>query len=83
MEVRSLGIRVNSLCPGFTDTPMLQKGLAENPKLAKAIENSMPLKRVAFPEEVGEIAHFLAGPGASFVNGHVMVADAGVSLSAR
>ena len=83
MEVGKQGIRVNSLCPGFTDTPMLQKGLQRNPGLAEAIAKSMPLKRVATPEEIAEVAYFLASPAASFVNGHVMVADSGVSLSAR
>ncbi|KAI0018188.1 short-chain dehydrogenase/reductase SDR [Xylariomycetidae sp. FL0641] len=78
-NVRS-GLRINEVCPGFTNTPMLRRGLEKHPGLAQMIDRSMPLGRVAAPEEMANVIHFLASPGASFVNGQTIQVDAGVSI---
>ncbi|KAI1073800.1 oxidoreductase [Whalleya microplaca] len=69
LENRSSGLRINEVCPGFTDTPMLRRGIEKQPKVGEIINKSMPLGRVAMPEEIANVIHFLASPGASFVNG--------------
>ncbi|KAH9908583.1 oxidoreductase [Xylariomycetidae sp. FL2044] len=81
LENMRLGLRVNEVCPGFTDTPMLRRGIEKQPEIGAILNKSMPLGRVASVEEVANVIHFLASPGASFVNGQSLVVDSGVSGS--
>ncbi|KAL4735694.1 hypothetical protein BDV11DRAFT_208247 [Aspergillus similis] len=75
-------IRVNTLCPSWTDTAMMRASLERYPQLGKTIEALSPLKRAAQPEEVADLAVFLCSPEASYVNGASLVVDAGVTLPA-
>jgi len=74
------GIRVNCLCPGDTDTPMLrsearQLGEPLERFLAESAQN--PLRRVATPDDVAQAALYLASPASSFVTGTALVVDGG------
>jgi NAD(P)-dependent dehydrogenase (short-subunit alcohol dehydrogenase family) len=74
------GIRVNCVCPGDTDTPMLKQealelGLREDALLEGAV--SRPLGRAGKPSEIAETIAFLVGPASSFVTGTAMVVDGG------
>jgi NAD(P)-dependent dehydrogenase (short-subunit alcohol dehydrogenase family) len=75
-------IRVNSICPAWTNTPMMQAGIERFPPPAKVIENKVPLGRAALPEEVADVAVFLCSPAASYVNGASLIVDAGLTLPA-
>ncbi|KAL3451072.1 hypothetical protein BJX65DRAFT_293688 [Aspergillus insuetus] len=75
-------IRVNSICPAWTDTPMMQASIERFPSLAKVIEDKAPLGRAALPEEVADVAVFLCSPAASYVNGASLIVDAGLTLPA-
>jgi NAD(P)-dependent dehydrogenase (short-subunit alcohol dehydrogenase family) len=73
-------IRVNCLCPGDTDTPMLreearQLGESEEEFLAEAADR--PLRRIGTPEDIAQAALYLASDAASFVTGTVLVVDGG------
>jgi NAD(P)-dependent dehydrogenase (short-subunit alcohol dehydrogenase family) len=73
-------IRVNCICPGDTDTPMLrdealQLGEPSNRYLAQAAER--PLQRVGRPEEIAQAALYLASDASSFVTGTSLVVDGG------
>ncbi|HLK32569.1 MAG TPA: SDR family NAD(P)-dependent oxidoreductase [Terriglobales bacterium] len=73
-------IRVNCICPGDTDTPMLrgeagQLGTAADKFLREAAQR--PLRRVGKPEEIAEAALYLASDAASFVTGAALVVDGG------
>ncbi|KAJ2990106.1 hypothetical protein NUW58_g3123 [Xylaria curta] len=81
LENRASGLRINEVCPGFTNTPMLQRGIQKQPEIGKVLNKSMPLGRVATPEEIANVVHFLASPGASFVNGQSIMVDSGVSVN--
>jgi NAD(P)-dependent dehydrogenase (short-subunit alcohol dehydrogenase family) len=82
-EYGKYGIRVNCVCPGSVRTPLLEKeffGKVENPEQAeKELLKGNPLKKFAQPVEIAETVLFLASDKASFVTGHALVADAGIS----
>ncbi|MEL6183833.1 MAG: glucose 1-dehydrogenase [Myxococcota bacterium] len=79
---RKYPIRVNSVHPGFIDTPMAQAMIDLSPDPARMKQNLMrssPLKRLGKPEEVAELVCFLASDGAGYVNGAEMVVDGGLT----
>jgi len=75
-------IRVNCVCPGPVETPLLGKiiNAAKNPKEERAhIIKSIPLKRIARPEEIANVILFLASEESSFMTGAVVAVDGGWS----
>lgn len=72
------GIRVNAVCPGFVETPMLQIAL-DVPGLREEMEAEAPLGRLAEPTEIGHAVAFLMSPKAGFVTGAHLVVDGGAT----
>ena len=70
------GIRVNAIAPGSIMTDVLRK-VADNPEEMNKVLSRVPLGRVGEPEEVGEIAAFLASDSASYIVGETIYADGG------
>lgn len=73
-------IRVNCICPGDTDTPMLRdeaSQLGADPERFFADAAARPLRRIARPEEIAEAVLYLAGDASSFVTGTALVVDGG------
>ncbi|MDZ4286122.1 MAG: SDR family oxidoreductase [Candidatus Sungbacteria bacterium] len=85
MDYAQRGIRVNAICPGAIDTPLIARTLeaqsggmsAENAKATLA--RAHPLGRIGLPEEVAQAALFLASDAASFITGAVLPVDGGIS----
>lgn len=73
------GIRVNGLAPGLVPTK-LTTVTTLNKERAEASLRSIPLRRVGTPEEMAGAAMFLASPLASYVQGHTLIVDGGLSL---
>jgi meso-butanediol dehydrogenase / (S,S)-butanediol dehydrogenase / diacetyl reductase len=74
------GIRVNAVCPGIVDTPMLESFFEQLPDPERAREEfatAQPLGRLARPEECAAAALFLASEGASFITGVALPVDGG------
>ncbi len=75
-------VRVNAICPGSVDTPMLRAAaakFADDPDEAiKAWGAMHPMNRVCTPQEVGDAVVFLAGPQSSFVTGTALLVDGGL-----
>lgn len=71
-------IRVNCICPGPVETPMISDLLGTHDFHA-AMTGSVPLGRVARPEEVAGVAVFLATPAAAYINGAILPIDGGWS----
>jgi NAD(P)-dependent dehydrogenase (short-subunit alcohol dehydrogenase family) len=76
-EFNNAGVRVNAVCPGMTDTPMIQGWFESSPDIAKAVLATMPGKRLGRPEQVAEAAVWLCGDAADWVSGLSMVVDGG------
>lgn len=72
------GIRVNALCPGLVDTP-ITAGVSQMPGLREDWVGRIPMGRAAQPEEMAQVVAFLASDAASYVTGHIMVADGGTT----
>lgn len=75
------GIRVNSVSPWFTKTP-LTEGFLHNEEKMKSILNRTPLNRVAEAEEISSIISFLAMDKSSYITGQNIIADGGMSINA-
>jgi NAD(P)-dependent dehydrogenase (short-subunit alcohol dehydrogenase family) len=71
------GIRINAICPGSTDTPMLRTSMAESAQVEKMILAGQPGGRLGTPDEIAEAAVWLCSDRASFVTGHSMLVDGG------
>jgi len=77
------GIRVNCICPGWVETPLVEDWFSQqaDPQAAKTyIFGRHPLGRIATPEEVGDAAVFLCSEASSFVTGVTLPLDGGVTL---
>ncbi|ABD26946.1 short-chain dehydrogenase/reductase SDR [Novosphingobium aromaticivorans DSM 12444] len=73
------GIRVNGLAPGLVDTKLTKVTTAHPQRLEGAIAN-IPQRRMGTPADMAGAAIFLASPLASYVTGHTLVVDGGLSL---
>ena len=80
MEYASRGIRINAICPGTIDTPMVQEMLAKEPEAMKEILREQPIGRLGRAEEIASAVLWLCSPGASFVIGHALAVDGGFTI---
>ena len=72
-------IRVNSICPGMVDTPLIHRGTVSEEQLQEDM-NRYPLKRYGKPEDVAYSAIYLLSEASSWMTGHSMVLDGGMSI---
>jgi NAD(P)-dependent dehydrogenase (short-subunit alcohol dehydrogenase family) len=72
-------VRVNAICPAAVATPMLMAGFEGKEELFKQLSAMHPLESIAQPEEVAQVALFLASPQASFITGASISVDGGIS----
>ncbi len=75
------GIRVNALCPGPVDTPMLRDLFAADPERAARRLVHVPIGRFARPEEIANAVLFLASDESSYVNASTFLVDGGISAA--
>ncbi|MCB2156349.1 SDR family oxidoreductase [bacterium] len=80
-ELADIGVRVNAIAPGPTDTPSLYHGTKdpeEREQTRNAMSSMVPFGRLASPEEVARLAVFLASPEADFISGSITNIDGGM-----
>ena len=79
VEFARSGVRVNALCPGPIDTPLLRELFAKDPERAARRLVHVPMGRFGRPEEIAAAALFLAGDESSFVTASTFLVDGGIS----
>lgn len=80
IEYAQKGIRVNCVCPGTVDTPVLRRGMAESGNPEAFLEMLLaghPMGRIGRPEEIASVVAFLASEDASFMTGAIIAVDGG------
>jgi NAD(P)-dependent dehydrogenase (short-subunit alcohol dehydrogenase family) len=77
LEYAARGIRINAVCPGTIETPMVAEMLAKEPEAMKEIMRDQPIGRLGRPEEIAAAVLWLCSSGASFVIGHALAVDGG------
>ena len=77
LENVKAGIRVNAVCPGVIQTPMIDRFTGKNKEVEKAFANQEPIGRLGSPEEVAAAVVWLCSDAASFVTGICMPVDGG------
>ena len=79
-------IRVNAICPGYIDTPMLQSFFGDSgniESLQQAVKDVHPLKTYGQPEDVANLVNWLAGDEARYATGQLWVLDGGLSAQVQ
>ena len=77
LEYAARGIRINAVCPGTIDTPMVAEMFAREPEAMKDALRDIPIGRLGRPEEIADAVLWLCSPGAGFVIGHALAIDGG------
>lgn len=80
LDLAPYGIRVNSICPSWVETPMIERAVAGDPNLAFVMSRVVPMGRIATKEEVSDVLMFMSSPRASFVTGAGWMVDGGATL---
>jgi NAD(P)-dependent dehydrogenase (short-subunit alcohol dehydrogenase family) len=77
LDYGHLGIRVNALCPGLVNTPLIAEMINENPAMHGELVASHPLGRIAEPEEIADAIVWLCSQRSSYVTGIALPIDGG------
>lgn len=77
LEYARKGIRINAICPGTINTPMVTKAMADHPVAMQAVIDEIPLGRMGTPEEIASAVLWLCSPGAGFMIGQIVAPDGG------
>jgi NAD(P)-dependent dehydrogenase (short-subunit alcohol dehydrogenase family) len=79
VELAGVNIRVNSIAPGLIDT-RLASGIVQNDELLRHVIDRTPMRRYGSPDEIAGGALYLASDAASFLTGHTLVIDGGMTI---
>jgi len=79
IEWAARGVRVNAIAPGYVQTEFITMLSARGVLDPGALARRTPMGRIGTPEEIGEVAVFLASPAASFITGEILTVDGGWS----
>jgi len=79
VELASRGVTINAIAPGFIETDM---SAAVRNKAGDLLKKMIPMRRLGQPDDIGQVAVFLASPASAYITGQVIVVDGGLSLGA-
>jgi NAD(P)-dependent dehydrogenase (short-subunit alcohol dehydrogenase family) len=75
-----MGIRINAVCPGIINTPMVAGMLATQAEAMKELMKDVPIGRLGRAEEIADAVLWLCSPAASFMIGHALAVDGGFTV---
>lgn len=75
-----MGIRVNAICPGHIVTERMQRHWDKNPSTFAMFQAQYPVRRTGTPDDIANAVHFLCSDEASFITGHALVVDGGLTI---
>ncbi|MCC6445767.1 MAG: SDR family oxidoreductase [Armatimonadetes bacterium] len=78
LDCARLGIRVNAICPGFIDTPLMDRFIAGDPQARARVEARHPMGRMGTPDEIARAVAWLFSD-ATFMTGHTLTMDGGLT----
>jgi NAD(P)-dependent dehydrogenase (short-subunit alcohol dehydrogenase family) len=78
-EYGRAGIRINAVCPGVIRTPMMDRAIEREPRRQKMIDKIHPIGRLGEAQEIANAALWLLSDSASFVTGHQLAVDGGLT----
>lgn len=74
------GVRVNAICPGHILTETQRKSWEDNPEGLRFFEDQYPVRRVGVPDDIANAIAFLCSEEASFITGHALAVDGGLTI---
>ena len=80
IDYAAQGIRINAVCPGVIRTPMAEELIRRNPQLEEMFTKEIPAGRLGKSEEIADAVLWLCSPQASYINGHALVVDGGITI---
>lgn len=80
-EVASKAVTVNVVCPGPTDTALLDQVAEASPKLYEGLAKAVPMRRIAQPSDIAPAVVFLASPGAAYITGQTLSVSGGLTMA--
>ncbi|QNM84652.1 SDR family oxidoreductase [Polaribacter pectinis] len=80
MEYATKNIRVNAVCPGYTESALLDQLLGAKPEMDAILKSVIPMKRYGKTEEIAEAVVWLASDNTKFITGQTITLDGGTSL---
>lgn len=80
-EVARHGVTVNAVCPGPTDTPLLDQVRDASPKLYEGLARAVPMRRIGTPEDIAPAVAFLLSDGAGYVTGQTLSVSGGLTMA--
>jgi 2-hydroxycyclohexanecarboxyl-CoA dehydrogenase len=79
-ETARYGLNVNVVCPGPTETRILEEMAADNPRLVEALKNAIPFRRLARPDEIAGAFVFFASDDAAYITGQTLSVSGGLTM---
>jgi 2-hydroxycyclohexanecarboxyl-CoA dehydrogenase len=79
-EFARSGVTVNAVCPGPTDTPLLQEVAAERPNVIEALKRGIPIGRLGQPSDISAAVAFICSERAGYITGQVLSVNGGLNM---
>ncbi len=80
LEYATKNIRINAVCPGYTESALLDKLLSVRPDMDQRLKSVIPMKRYGLADEIAEAVVWLASDSTKFITGQTITLDGGTSL---
>jgi 2-hydroxycyclohexanecarboxyl-CoA dehydrogenase len=80
-EVARYGVTVNAICPGPTDTALLEEVAQANEKVIESLRRAIPMRRIGLPEDIASAVAFMVSDDAGFITGQTLSVSGGLTMA--